>query len=128
MVVAFAVCLACPLIRMAEFALLPAARLGVGERFETVADAIATGCILAGARDWLSSQKWYMRLLSSRLFFLVPILTLSLNLPMRLRYEYSVAETLKNIGIAVCIDWCVRFRSHPVGRLLAGVPSRSWGC
>jgi len=122
MAVALAVCVACPFIRMAEFALLPAARMGVGERFETLADIIATGCLLAGARDWLSTQKWYMRLLSSRLFFLVPIFTLSLNLPMRLRYEYSVAETLKNIGIALCIDWCVRFRSHPVGRFLSWSP------
>jgi peptidoglycan/LPS O-acetylase OafA/YrhL len=121
-IVALTVCVACPLIRMAEFALLPAARLGVGERFETVADAIATGCILAGARDWLSSQKWYIGLLSSKWFFLIPILTLSLNLPMRVRYEFGVAETLKNVGIALCIDWCIRFRSHPAGRFLSWSP------
>ena len=80
MAVALAVCVACPFIRMAEFALLPAARMGVGERFETLADIIATGCLLAGARDWLSTQKWYMRLLSSRLFFLVPIFHSELEL------------------------------------------------
>lgn len=122
MLVALAVCFVCPLIRVAEFTFFPAGRMGVGERFETIADAIAIGCVLAGARDWLSFQKWYMRLLSSRLFFVVPILTLSLNFPMRLRYEYGAAETLKNIGIALCIDWCVRFRSHPAGRILSWSP------
>jgi len=96
--------------------------MGVGERFETVADTIAIGCLLAGARDWLSCQKWYMALLSSRLFFLVPILTLTLNLPMRVRYEYSVAETLRNIGIALTIDWCIRFKSHPASRFLSWSP------
>jgi peptidoglycan/LPS O-acetylase OafA/YrhL len=120
--VAVAVCFACPLIRMAEFAFFPSARMGVGARFETVADCMAIGCVLAGMRDWLSVQKWYMALLSSRLFFLVPILTLSLNLPMRVRYEYSIAETLKNIGIALCIDWCIRFKSHPVTRFLSWSP------
>jgi peptidoglycan/LPS O-acetylase OafA/YrhL len=119
---AAAVCFVCPLIRVAEFALFPAARMGVGERFETVADTVAIGCVLAGVRDWLSSQKWYMGLLSSRLFFLVPILTLTLNLPMRVRYEYSIAETLKNIGIALTIDWCIRFKPHPASRFLGSSP------
>lgn len=122
MFLAAAVCFASPLIRVAEFALLPAARMGVGARFETVADSIAIGCLLAGARDWLSSRNWYLGLLSSRMFVLVPILTLSLNLPMRVRYEFSVAETLKNIGIALCIDWCIRFKSHPVTRFLSWSP------
>lgn len=119
---ATAVCFVCPLIRVAEFALFPGARLGIGERFETVADTIAIGCVLAGVRDWLSSQKWYIALVSSRLFFFVPILTLTLNLPMRVRYEYSIADTLKNIGIALTIDWCIRFRSHPATRFLSWSP------
>jgi peptidoglycan/LPS O-acetylase OafA/YrhL len=116
------VCLICPIIRMVEFAYFPAGRMGVGERFETVADCIAIGCILAASRGWLSSQKWYVALMRSRLFFIVPLLTLSLNLPMRLRYEYSVAETLKNIGIALCIDWCIRFQSHATTRFLSARP------
>ena len=120
--IAAAVCFVCPLIRVAEFALFPAARMGVGERFETVADTIAIGCVLAGVRDWLSTQEWYTGLLSSRLFVLVPILTLTLNLPMRVRYEYGVAETLKNLGIALCIDWCIRFKSHPASRFLSWRP------
>jgi peptidoglycan/LPS O-acetylase OafA/YrhL len=119
---AIAICFVCPLFRGAEFALFPAARSGIGERFETVADTIAIGCILAGARDWLSSQKWYMALLASKLFILVPILTLTLNLPMRVRYEYSVAETLKNIGIALTVDWCIRFKSHPATKFLSWSP------
>lgn len=122
MLLAGAVCFACPLIRMAEFAVFPAARMGVGARFETVADCMAIGCVLAGTRGWLSLQNWYVTLMSSRFFFLVPILTLSLNLPMRVRYELSIAETLKNLGIVLCIDWCIRFKSHPVSKFLSWSP------
>jgi peptidoglycan/LPS O-acetylase OafA/YrhL len=96
--------------------------MGVDERFETVTDCIAIGCILAASREWLSGQKWYIAIMSSRLFFIVPLLTLSLNLPMRLRYEYSVAETLKNIGIALWIDWCIRFWSNATTRFLSARP------
>jgi peptidoglycan/LPS O-acetylase OafA/YrhL len=117
-----AVCLVCPIIRIVEFTYFPGSRMGVGERFETVADAIAIGCILAASREWLFCQKWYAALMSSRLFFIVPLFTLSLNLPIRLRYEYSVAETLKNVGIALCIDWCIRSQSHATTRFLSARP------
>src|SRR5215510_1136627 len=42
--------LAAPLIRLGLWDLTVSARDGVGDRFETVADAIAVGCLLAGAR------------------------------------------------------------------------------
>jgi peptidoglycan/LPS O-acetylase OafA/YrhL len=45
-----------------------------------------------------------------------------LNLPTPLGWEYGVGETLKNVGIALCIDWCIRFRSHPVSGFLGWKP------
>src|SRR5262249_33221200 len=38
----------CPLIRLALWQLAPTEQTGVGHRFETVADSIAIGCVLAG--------------------------------------------------------------------------------
>ena len=41
---------------------------GIGFRFETVADAIGTGCLLAGAHEWLRTQPLYRRFLESPAF------------------------------------------------------------
>jgi peptidoglycan/LPS O-acetylase OafA/YrhL len=62
-----------PAIRLGAWELLPAMRAGMGHRFEMVADAIATGCVLAGIDSWLRRQPLYARLLTSRLFLLVPM-------------------------------------------------------
>ncbi len=48
--IAAAVVLLSPFIRVAEWELFRSAGAGVGMRFETVADSIATGCLLAGTR------------------------------------------------------------------------------
>src|SRR5438874_1165516 len=85
---------------------------GIGHRFETVADAIATGCLLAGTREWLKAQPLYRKALESKLFILVPITVLSFNMlynhPM---IFYFISHTVMNIGIALCVDWCVTYHT-----------------
>src|SRR5262245_853543 len=61
--VAAAVVALSPVIRVAEWELFRSAGGGVGMRFETVADSIATGCLFAGARAWLHDTALYRRLL-----------------------------------------------------------------
>lgn len=118
-VIAAIVCVLVPLMRVGEFVFVPALRVGVDTRFETVADSMAIGCVLAGTRDWLSRCRPYMRILSSVLFAFVPILTLAMCLfPLRLRFELTVGYSLMNLGIALCLDWCIRFDGHPIGRAL----------
>ena len=112
-----------PLIRTASWELMRASGDGVGHRFETVANAIAIGCVLAGTRDWLHGQGWYCRLLESGLFFLIPCLALAGSL----LYDHPVAHFLigisvMNLSIAATLDWCVMFGSGRVGRMLNWKP------
>ena len=112
-----------PMIRIASWELMRSSGDGIGHRFETVADAIAVGCVLAGARDWLHQLPSYRRLLASRLFVLVPCLAVAGSL----LYDHPVAHFLigisvMNLAIAASLDWCVTFGSGRVGRVLNWAP------
>src|SRR5262249_60157690 len=107
-----AVVLAAPLSRLGLWELTVSARHGVGDRFETVADAIAVGCLLAGARSWLHRQPVYRRVLVSRWLLLAP-LVLMVSLSYRPRIDFLVGFTLKNVLIALCID---RLVTDPAAR------------
>src|SRR5213078_4253917 len=62
-----------PVVRVAELHLFPGFADGIDAHFETVADAIAIGCILACTRAWLHRQAIYMRFLASPAFLVVPL-------------------------------------------------------
>jgi len=118
---AASVMFACPIIRV----LL--ARVyhvdDIGHRFETVADAIATGCLLAGAHDWLKIQPLYRKLLDSRLILAVPLIVLAANsFADHPTVFYLISHTVMNIGIALCLDWCVTYHTGAVGRILNSKP------
>ncbi len=99
------------------FAIAPAIRLGyfhfwpslipyqIGYRFETAADAIAIGCLLAGTHEWLRRQPLYHRALNSKLFILIPLIVLYTGLVMDLHFQryLLIAISVQNIGIAACI-------------------------
>ena len=119
-----AIAVACvPFIRTASWELMRSSGDGIGHRFETVADAIAIGCVLAGTRDWLHRQPSYQRLLESGLFFVVPCLAIAGSM----LYDHPVANFLigisvMNLAIAATLDWCVTFGSGRVGRALNWAP------
>jgi peptidoglycan/LPS O-acetylase OafA/YrhL len=113
----------CPLIRIAESQLMPAMQDGIGYGFETIADALAVGCLLAGTRHWLKAQPLYQRILRSKLFFLIPLLVVATNtMHDHWRPFILFGFTLMNIGIALTIDWCVTNHQTRVGRLLNSGP------
>lgn len=119
MIIAALVCVLAPFIRAAEFGLVPAAHLAIGEWFETIADSLAIGCLLAGMRDRLSENRRYLQFLRSRFFIAIPLLMLVLALSHpHLRYEFTVVFSLLNVGIALCLDWSLRFTSNAVGAFL----------
>jgi peptidoglycan/LPS O-acetylase OafA/YrhL len=92
--------------------------------FECVADALATGCLLAYARPWLWNRTRYRRLLERRAMELWPIVILMFAVASA-RWEHFGAIagiTLLNIAIAVWIDWCLRFPGSRVGRVLNARP------
>jgi peptidoglycan/LPS O-acetylase OafA/YrhL len=95
----------------------------IGHTFETVADSIAVGCLLAGARDWLTAQPIYRRVLNSRWFLLVPLCVLLASaLYDRPRLYIFFGFTIMNVGIALCVDWCVTNCEGRVGRVLNARP------
>ncbi|GAC1394979.1 MAG: acyltransferase [Thermoanaerobaculia bacterium] len=89
--------------------------------FQAVADVLATGCLLAGAHNWLGRQKRYMALLPSPLFFVVPGVLLTLSFASyfaRPVVFYVIGQSVSNVAIALLIDRSVRLPSDWVGRAL----------
>jgi peptidoglycan/LPS O-acetylase OafA/YrhL len=73
-------------------------------RFDTVADALASGCRLAGRSDWFGRQPRYRRWLASRLFIAVPLVVVYVAmLDARLRGHLQLGITVQNVGIAAYI-------------------------
>lgn len=109
----------CPLIRLSLWHFFPETQSGIGHRFETIADALAVGCVLAGARDWLHGRIAYRKMLASKLFLLVPVAVFCANLLHdRPRLHFLFGYTVMNVGVALCIDWCVTNYSGNIGRFL----------
>jgi peptidoglycan/LPS O-acetylase OafA/YrhL len=108
-----------PAIRVASWELMRSSGDGIGDRFETVADAIAIGCVLAGSRDWLHGQALYRRMLASPWFAVVPCFAVAEVL----LYDHPIAHFLigmsvTNLALMATIDWCVTFGTGRVGRIL----------
>ena len=109
-----------PLIRLALWELW---RLPIGARFETVADAIAVGCVLAGTREWLHRSPVYMRALASPLFLIVPVIAIAANMTHDHPLVYfAVGFAVVNICAVLCLDWAVTFWDGKVGRVLNARP------
>ena len=114
---------AAPLIRLGLWELTVSARDGVGNRFETVADSIAVGCVLSGARTWLHRQRLYQSVLVSRWLLVAPVVVVLLGaLSQHPRIDFFVGFTLRNVLVALCIDRWVTYPSSPVGRVLNSRP------
>lgn len=113
-----------PIIRVAYSYLLPwVVKWEMGYRFETVADALATGCVLAGSYDWLGRQPLFQRVLRSKLILVVPMIVLYVSLQdPRLRRYLLLGITVQNIGIALCIAWCLSSYCGIFGKILNSKP------
>lgn len=92
--------------------------VGVAFNFIVWADALATGCLLALLREDLFSNQSYRRLLSSKHFFIVPMLALAANYVPFTKLYWLFSETTMNVCIALCVDWAMRNYEGKVGRLL----------
>jgi len=122
-IIAAAVVVACPILRLVEWESLRLHADGIGERFETVADAMAIGCVLAGLRPYLHQYTRYRRFLGSALFLAIPLVGLAGNLthdhPL---VHFGIGMTVANIAVALGLDWCVTFSDGRVGRVLNCAP------
>ena len=84
--------------------------MGITEEFHTIADCIATGCLLAGLARWFWSHERYRRFISSGQFWLVPcLLVLALALAIHPRVKWLIGIPLFNLAVALSIDRWTRF-------------------
>ena len=104
---------------------------GIGHTFDTTADVIAVGCLLAVMRSRLWAYAPYRRLLESRriagVFLLVLVVPLASELGNWMdgfpRYALLTAHELLgvplvNLCLAVLVDWAMRYPQGSVGRVL----------
>lgn len=121
--VAAAVVLAVPLIRLVEWNFVPSAAFGVGHRFETIADTIAIGCVLACTRELLHRTPAYLAVLRSPWFVLVPMAGVAGGmLQDRPQIFFAVGIAASNVAIALCVDWAVTYHQGRIGRVLNAAP------
>lgn len=93
--------------------------LTIDRRFDCVADVLATGCLLAGLQPWLSRDPRYLHFVSSWWFLVTPLAAVAAaSMLSHPHINFLVAQTVMNIGIALCLDWVVRFPSGLIGRFL----------
>ena len=115
--VALAVVCLVPFIRLTESMMWPETRELIGTSFETTADALAVGCLLALSREWLFARAWYRTAMTSR--WIAPaMLVAGLALSVRYRPAILLGQTIVNVAIAIGIDRCVRLPGGAFGRLL----------
>ena len=115
----------CPFLRAAIYhwhIMSDAIALHLGSH--AAADSLAIGCLLAFKRDWLHQKRFYLRLMESRWFFVVPLLATAIclvqgNYPL---FCALIGKSAINIGIALSIDWCVTNYKSWTGRLLNSAP------
>lgn len=117
--IAAGVVLGAPLMKLSSYYLLPSSRPMMGESFQTVADTLAVGCLLAGVRGWLGRNPWYLKAIQSRWTLCIPAVILVTNrlLP-HARFSWFIGENLLNLSIAIAIDWSIRNAGSPFGNLL----------
>jgi peptidoglycan/LPS O-acetylase OafA/YrhL len=88
--------------------------------FECVADALATGCLLARYRDRLWTWTAYRRVMGPAGAVHWPLVVVALALAKGWWPAYAavVGITVLNLAIAGGIDWCLRNATSAVGRFL----------
>ena len=109
-----------PPIRIAQFYLVPWDRAGISGEIHNIGDCIASGCLLAGLRDWLWLHERYRRLVSSWQFWAAPVLiVLTLIVGVHPRVKWLIGIPIFNLAVVLCIDRWTRFpKADPVGAFL----------
>src|SRR5262249_35272268 len=114
---------AAPFFRVVFYSAFPDLRPIVDSAFPFVFDALPTGCVLPLLRKQLWANHRYRALLESRLFILVPVLVgVIYDVRPSVGLWLLVGKSIINVGIAMCIDWSMRFTESHVGRLLNSRP------
>jgi peptidoglycan/LPS O-acetylase OafA/YrhL len=108
-----------PVFRLIAWFHAPSPDDVVMEAYPCIMDAIAAGCLLAGARRWLDGKRGYRWLTGGWGFLLVLGAIAATQIPSdRILFDYIVAPSVMNVALALVVDRCVRFPGDLFGRVL----------
>jgi peptidoglycan/LPS O-acetylase OafA/YrhL len=107
-----------PCARIGLYIFAPSFRGGIGETYPTVADTLATGCLLALLHDRLDKSPRYLSFLASWAFWLVPLAVFACAAEPSEGLRFLVGETIMNVGLAVFIDRLTRLPDQGFARAL----------
>src|SRR5262245_14478866 len=106
-----------PFVRVGEWELLRVD--SIGHHFETIADSMAAGCVLACVRPALHKVPAYLALLRARWFVVVPLLAVVANMqrdhPL---LTFGACLTIVILCMTLTLDWIMTFPEGRVGRFL----------
>jgi peptidoglycan/LPS O-acetylase OafA/YrhL len=123
--------IAVPLLRACMWYFWSASETAMTKHFETVADALAVGCLLAAYYNRLGASVRYRRFQSHAVAFLaVGLGAVVFGNAIFLRSPgafYVWGQSVANIGTVMCIDWAIRNPQHPFGRVLNWRPLAAVG-
>ncbi|MEP6618246.1 MAG: acyltransferase [bacterium] len=119
--IAFAVFCLVPFIRLGEATLWPGRDATIFTTFETAADALAGGCLLALSRDALFARPRYRRLVESA-WAIPALLVVGLAVSARFRPAIVVGHSIVVFAVAAGVDRCVRHPDGAFGTLLNARP------
>ena len=111
------VVLTVPLFRAFEYAFVPGWREIVSNTFETAADSIALGCLLALTLDRLVVRSWFQRIMASP-WIIVVVLVVALALGQWGVTRLLVSMSLINVAVALAIAYWVLHPGGVTGRFL----------
>jgi peptidoglycan/LPS O-acetylase OafA/YrhL len=118
---ASAVLVAAPVVRVVSLRWHLGPEEGIGESFQTVADSIATGCVLACVIVRLEASTAYTSFQRSAWFAAVPVFALAVAVAMihgSATLGMAIGETALNLCIVLIIHRCIRYPDTRVGRFL----------
>jgi peptidoglycan/LPS O-acetylase OafA/YrhL len=121
------VLLLAPVIRLGAWHFFESARPYHGQQFEAVADALASGCLLAGVYNTLGGWQSYQRVMRSWLFWAAPVTLILLQYLDKPRISLFVGQTVMNLCIVLIIERMVRYPDTPSARVLNLAPLRFVG-
>ncbi len=110
-----------PFLRLLDYQMFSeSGKMWIYYGFHANADGLAVGCLLAIFYEKLHQSNLYLRLLNSRLIFIIPIVLVLINSTIDPREFYlGISFTISNFLIAICIDWAItNYENNLFGRFL----------
>jgi peptidoglycan/LPS O-acetylase OafA/YrhL len=120
--VALVTVIVCPLLRLGLLMFAPSFRPGIGFTFPTVADQIATGCLLACYGPRLAASPRLVAALRGPAFWCVPIVAALAAFGPSAKLQCLVWESVSNFGIALLIWRVVNQPEGWAGQVLNARP------